>query len=178
MFPLNIYDGSVSCHPARPRLALAVMFLIACWMLPRTPQEMTAYAQEIRHNEEQPTPVRYEVESIAFEGNHIATQTELMTQIMTRETPGWLGKFLFNSISERLGRKNEYYDPVTFSSDVERLKKYYLNRGFNEAVIDTQLRFDLTKQMVDVLFKIAEGRQSLIDTIEYRGINPDPWSIQ
>lgn len=154
------------------------MFLIACWMLPRTPQEMTAYAQEIRHNEEQPTPVRYEVESIAFEGNHIATQTELMTQIMTRETPGWLGKFLFNSISERLGRKNEYYDPVTFSSDVERLKKYYLNRGFNEAVIDTQLRFDLTKQMVDVLFKIAEGRQSLIDTIEYRGINPDPWSIQ
>jgi len=139
---------------------------------------MTAYAQEIRHNEEQPTPVRYEVESIAFEGNHNATQSELMAQIMTRETPGWLGKFLFNSISERLGRKNEYYDPVIFSSDVDRLKKYYLNRGFNEAVIDTQLRFDLTKQMVDVLFKIAEGRQSLIDTIEYRGIIPDPWSIQ
>jgi outer membrane protein assembly factor BamA len=178
VFPTSIVYRFTSCRLACQRLMTALMLLSTFWSLPSAAEDKSNQTEEKRQNSGHPAAVRYEVKSLTFGGNRIVTETELVAQTMTRETPGWLGKFLFNSISERLGRKNEYYDPVTFSSDVDRLKRYYMYRGFNEAVVDTQLRFDPAEQTVDIHFDITEGRQSLIDTIDYRGITPDAWSIQ
>jgi outer membrane protein insertion porin family len=117
---------------------------------------------------------RYEVESIVIEGNRIVSPNDIRSQLLTRETPGWIAKFLHHTISERLGRKDEYYDPVTFSGDIDRIKRYLINVGFNGAVIDTQLTFDDEGPSVDIRIGITEGRQARIDTVEYRGILPLP----
>jgi outer membrane protein assembly factor BamA len=118
--------------------------------------------------------VRYQITSLSIEGNSLVSANDIRSQLLTRETPGWLGRFLYHSISERLGEKDEYYDPVTFSSDIDRLKRYYLNRGFSSAVIDTQLSFNPQEQTVEIRIGITEGRQSIIDAIEYRGVLPLP----
>jgi outer membrane protein insertion porin family len=119
-------------------------------------------------------PVRFEITSLSIEGNKAVSTNDIRAQILTRESPGWLGKFLYHSISERLGRKDEFYDPVTFSGDIDRVKRYYLNRGFNSAAIDTQLTFNLQEQTVEIRIGVTEGRQSTVDTIEYRGVLPLP----
>jgi outer membrane protein assembly factor BamA len=118
--------------------------------------------------------VRFEITSLSIEGNTVVSTNDIRSQLLTRESPGWLGRFLYHSISERLGRKDEYYDPETFSGDIDRLKRYYQNRGFNSAVIDTQLSFNLQDQTVKIRMGVTEGRQSTIDTIEYRGVLPLP----
>ncbi len=131
-------------------------------------------AQEKKPTEPVPPAIRYEVESISIQGNKVVSTNDIRSQLLTRETPGALAKFLHNSISERLGRKEEFYDPVTFAGDIDRVKRYYVNRGFNSAVVDTQLAFDTEHHTVDVRITLTEGRQALVDTIEYRGVLPLP----
>jgi outer membrane protein insertion porin family len=175
--PASAIVRSVNCLRALPSLKGLLLLLVLVGSLQAPAQKKAPVLQESRTGTNRPSPVRYEVASIIFEGNQIITSTELSAQMLTRETPGWLGKFLFNSISERLGRKNEYYDPITFSSDLDRLKRYYVNHGFNEAAIDTQMQYDADRGIVDLRLTIAEGRRSLIDTIDYRGLVYDPYAI-
>ncbi len=117
-----------------------------------------------------PGPRRYEISSIAFEGNASLGRNDLVAQLSTKETPGFFSRFLHTSISEKLGRKNEYLSRATLGSDLKRLKTYYENRGFSEAVIDTALAYDEGGESVDVTFRIAEGYRSIIDSLTYTGI--------
>ena len=95
----------------------------------------------------------------------------------TRETPGFFNKFLYNSISERLGRKNEYLNTATLGADCKRLRHYYENRGFSDVVVDTSLTFDEGASAVDVTIRITEGYRSLIDSLLYLGIVDAPGTI-
>ena len=45
-----------------------------------------------------------EISSISFKGNATLGKNELLTQMTTKETPGFFNKFLYNTISEKLGR--------------------------------------------------------------------------
>jgi outer membrane protein assembly factor BamA len=126
----------------------------------------------------QPAPARrFEVSSISFDGNSTFASSELKGQIKTRETPGFFNKFLFNNISERLGRKNEYFDAVLFGSDADRLRKYYENRGFSEVRIDTLVRFDIDRSCVELTVRIHEGYRSIIQQVTYRGIVDQPPTV-
>ncbi len=120
---------------------------------------------------------RSEITSLRFEGNETLPTSELRPVLVTRETPGFFSKFLYTSISEKLGRQNEYYDPVTFAGDIERLKKYYKNRGFLDVSIDTQLAFSMHESSVDITVILHEGYRSIIDTLTYRGIVDAPTTI-
>ncbi len=117
---------------------------------------------------------RFEVRSIDFEGNDALSDSELRAQLVTKETPGLFNKFLYNTISERLGRKNEYFDPIIFEEDVARLHSFYENRGFSSVRIDTILSFSAEKQRVDLEFRIDEGYHSIIDTIIFKGFEALP----
>jgi len=119
----------------------------------------------------------YEISSVEFEGNATFSASELRAQFATRETPGFFNKFLFHSISEQLGRKNEYFNPNTFSADLERVKRFYENRGFSDVRIDTMLRFSDDDRSVDIRVVLHEGYRSVIDTLAYRGIREDPGPI-
>ncbi len=117
---------------------------------------------------------RFEVGSIDFEGNDALSDKELRTQLVTNETPGFFNKFLYGTISERLGRKNEYFDPIAFEEDLSRLHSFYQDHGFSSVRIDTVLSFSIEKQRVDIEFRIEEGHQSVIDTITFRGLEVLP----
>ena len=67
---------------------------------------------------------KFEITSIAFEGNSTLTKNELLSQMATRVTPGFLNKFLHNTISEKLGRNDEYLNLLTLGGDVRRLRSY------------------------------------------------------
>jgi outer membrane protein assembly factor BamA len=111
----------------------------------------------------------YEIHSIDFEGNDNISSSVLRAQIAINETPGFLNKFLY-SLSERLGRKNEFFDFTTFGEDVQRIRRYYMDHGFHDVQVDTSLEFSSEKNRVDILCTLLEGYQSLIDTIIFRGI--------
>ena len=120
----------------------------------------------------------YEVNSIEFIGNAAVSSSELLTLMSTRETPGFFSKFLYATIGELLGRKNEYFDPEVLGEDVQNLLTFYNNRGFWLARIDTQLAFDPGDACVDITLHIVEGSRSLIDTIIYKGTEQVPYPFQ
>lgn len=112
----------------------------------------------------------YEIRSIDFEGNETFTASELTKVLNLKETPGFLNKFLYKSISERLGRKDEYLDERILDEDRLRLKRFYEEHGFRDVVVDTLLTFFPQDSTVDILFRIREGYRSLIDTLRFKGI--------
>ncbi len=117
---------------------------------------------------------QYEISSITFEGNDVIGGGELLARMETRETPGFFDRFLYNTISERLGRKNEYFKAQIFEQDVRKVRQYYKDKGFLDVVVDTLLRFSDEDHTVDIVFNVEEGYRSVIDTLLYRGITGVP----
>lgn len=147
------------------RRALLALLLLACTP-PPSPAGQTAASGR-----------QYEIASVTIEGNETFTTNELRAQMTTRETPGWFNKFLYSTISERLGRKDEYFNAVTFGTDVERLKRFYENRGFSLVRIDTLVRVTPDDGTVDLTVRITEGYRSLIEQVKYQGIVEYPATI-
>jgi len=119
----------------------------------------------------------YEIAALRVEGADEITTAELLSQMSTRETPGGFAKFLHKNISESLGRIDEYFDPVTFSADVARLKTYYVNRGFSEVELDTTIALSPEDRTVEITLSIREGYRSRIDTLLRTGIVGVPETI-
>jgi outer membrane protein insertion porin family len=115
----------------------------------------------------------FEVGTIRFEGNKELNSDQLMTVVRTRETPITLWKWIYNLFDKETlgGRKPEYFDPITFASDYQLLKKYYSDNGFFHSQIDTSIVISSDRDKVLLTFSILEGRRSLIDTILYVGLD-------
>lgn len=126
--------------------------------------------QTVAGSPAQGSNAQFEVRTIRFEGNETFSNTELMQVMQTRETPGFFDKFLYNSISERLGRKNEYFNPALLGEDLGRIRLFYRDHGFHDVVVDTALTFSYQDTSVAITIKIQEGYRSLIDTLVYKGI--------
>lgn len=120
---------------------------------------------------------QFEISSVSIEGHTTFTTSELRAQMTTRETPGFFSKFLYNNISERLGRKNEYFNPVGFAGDAERIRKFYENRGFSQVRADTLLRVDRERGTISLTVRIAEGYRSIIQQVIYKGIVDYPATV-
>ncbi|MGB6121813.1 MAG: POTRA domain-containing protein, partial [Bacteroidota bacterium] len=119
----------------------------------------------------------YEVGAIVINGNEELTASELLNQMSTKVTPGGFTKFLYNNIGKIFGRKNEYFNPVTFSADIRRVRTYYENRGFADVRIDTTLRFQFDERRVEIALQIEEGYRSHVDSMRYDGIVRVPESV-
>lgn len=146
----------------RVRLSMAVVAMVALWG--------TAHVQNVcQAQPETFDPEQFEVHSISFQGNEEISSGELATTIVTRETPGFMGKFLY-SLSQNLGRPNEYFNLSKLDDDLIRLRTHYWDRGFRSVRIDTSLRFDTEKQRVSILFILDEGQRSIIDSLAYIGL--------
>lgn len=118
----------------------------------------------------------YEIARIRFVGNETLSADVLRSAIQLRETPSWFFKALY-VVSEKLGEKPEYFDPVVFESDYVRLQQFYQDNGFFHVRIDTSLAIDHKGKSVEITFRITEGKRSYIDTVIYRGIEnlpPEP----
>jgi translocation and assembly module TamA len=110
-----------------------------------------------------------EIRSLRFSGNAGLSTSQLEAQMFTRETPGFVSKFLHGSISEALGRKDEFYDPVQLGEDLQRLRTTYQDYGFFSAAVDSELAFSPDGRDVDITIRITEGYRSVIDSLAYTG---------
>lgn len=117
---------------------------------------------------------QYEIQDITVSGNDVLSSNQISNVFMTKETPGFFGKFLYKSISEALGRKDEFFDPVVFADDIGRLERLYQDHGFFEATIDTSFDISEEDNAIRIRVDISEGYRSLIDTLTYRGIEGLP----
>lgn len=154
-------------HGPRPGRLRAVAVLAVCLLW--SPQQALALQGASQGTAE--------IASIRFEGNATLSTAELRGQLSTQETPGFFSKFLHKTISEKLGRKDEFLSTVSLAADLERLKKYYENRGFRGIAIDTALAFSPDGSSVDITFRIGEGYRSIIDSLDYGGIPRAPETI-
>ncbi|MCX7984760.1 MAG: BamA/TamA family outer membrane protein [Bacteroidetes bacterium] len=119
----------------------------------------------------------YEIEKIVFVGNRFLPDEQLRSILTLRETPAGLWKFIYRNVSEAVGQKPEFFDPVNFTSDYQRLKQFYERRGFFTATIDTTIDFDTDEMTVTITYKINEGKRSYIDTLIYRGLDKLPSDV-
>lgn len=124
------------------------------------------------------TAERYEVARLLLVGNRSLKEEQLLAVMQTRETPSAFWKFIYNNISETVGEKPEYYDPIVFAADYARLKRLYENYGFFHARIDTSLTFRSEEKEVEITIRITEGKRSLIDTVQYKGLESLPPEVQ
>jgi outer membrane protein assembly complex protein YaeT len=120
---------------------------------------------------------RYEVVNISFVGNEAKSEKELLDVISTKETPAGLWTFIYQNVSERIGREPQYYDPALFSGDLVRLRQFYRDNGFFGATVDTTIDFDVGKLSVSLSFIISEGALSLVDSVRYEGLRDLPPEI-
>ena len=94
------------------------------------------------------------ISSVNFEGNNSVENQKLLKVINTQNP-----KFLFNDI----------YNIRKLHLDKLNLKNYYMSLGYLEIDVDYLIKEN--KNNVDVIFKINEGKQYLINEIEIFGNN-------
>jgi outer membrane protein insertion porin family len=145
----------------RRRISQIVFLLVACAALARAQDRLR----------------ELEVATLRFDGNETFHDDALLAVMQTKESPAGFWQFLFK-ISEKLGDKPEFFDPVAFDLDFARLRDFYQNQGFYKAHIDTSLRIQSDRKTIDLCISIREGPRSLIDTIQYVGFDDLPSDLQ
>ena len=118
-----------------------------------------------------------EIANLRFEGNESFHDDVLLAVMRTKETPAGFWQFLYK-ISEKLGDKPEFYDPLAFDQDYAHLRDFYQSQGFYKAHIDTSLRIQSDRKSIELSIIIREGKRSLIDTIQYIGLDDLPSDLQ
>jgi outer membrane protein insertion porin family len=117
-----------------------------------------------------------EIANLRFEGNETFRDDVLLSVMRTKETPAGFWQFLYK-ISEKLGDKPEFFDPLLFEQDYTRLREFYQNQGFYKARIDTSLKIESDQKAIELSILIHEGARSLIDTIQYIGFDDLPGDL-
>lgn len=113
-----------------------------------------------------------EVRDVRFEGNRSFSSDSLAWAIVTRETE-CRSLFLapLCAVNADLAVQRHYLRPSSVPLDQLRLTVFYQRRGYREVRVDTAT-IARPDGGVDVLFRIAEGRPVLVDSIEFLGAEP------
>lgn len=96
------------------------------------------------------------IANVSFEGNTIATDARLKTQIESK--PGYFWYFFRG----KLDRKK-------IDEDIEKLTGYYRSLGYFRARIGRELEFDDTGKWVNLKFIIDEGPRYIVRNISIEG---------
>ncbi len=100
---------------------------------------------------------RVTVRKVMFEGNKSFTGKKLDKQIKTRRRR--FPSFLFKGI----------FDKEKFNEDKERLKDYYIDKGWLDVSVGGKLTYDKGKEQAIVTFIIDEGERYYVNKIEVKG---------
>lgn len=96
----------------------------------------------------------WRVKEIAFSGNKTFSDGTLREQMLTERRP-WYAPW----------RAYPRFDPVTFKTDLERVKRYYEAQGYYEAGLTHDLVIDRSSGLVAIHIALAEGRPTTTDEI-------------
>jgi translocation and assembly module TamA len=123
------------------RLALALALLCAACATPSQPFEGHPVLADIK-----------------FEGNNNISKSELLSHIATAPTSGFFSKTA------------RYYDADLFAIDLQRIVRWYNEKGFYEAKIkDVQDQRDDAGR-VTVIVKIEEGPRARVKKMDFAGV--------
>lgn len=119
-------------------------------------------------------PAQFEVHRIRFSGNETFDTDQLEEGMLTNETSGLISRFFYNIFGEKFGGKPQYVDLDILRADLERLKVFYQDHGYFDAVVLDSLAYDTARTSVDIEVLIQENRPSRIDKLDYRGFSELP----
>jgi outer membrane protein assembly factor BamA len=110
--------------------------------------------------------VKWKVGSLAFKGNKALSAAELGKTMQTKSRASYL-----------FWQKHPDFNPDTFKTDIERLKRLYASQGYYHARIDYALKTD--GHLVDAAITIQEGPQVKVIRVAVRVADrrtPADWS--
>ncbi|MBW7966301.1 membrane protein [Bradyrhizobium sp. CCBAU 51745] len=110
------------------------------------------------------------VKSIEFVGNNAFSSYRLRDVIKTRET----------NLLSFLG-SGDVYDPDRVEADRDLIRRFYLKNGFADVqVVAALTEYDPEKKGFNVTFKIEEGQQYRVGTVDFRTSIPnfDPTTLR
>lgn len=98
----------------------------------------------------------YELKKINFSGNDFLSESELKSNIESKESPAWYWIFL-NSIYSSLGDERVFFDSSNISIDVLAIKELYRSNGFFSTKIKHYIEPDTANKTIAIFFDIDEG---------------------
>lgn len=120
-------------------------------------------------------PQQYELESIEFEGNEQFSSSELMSVLLSEETPGWFYQFL-NSFTP-LGAPPVYFDSSNIPIDIQALQGFYTANGFFETDFEYKYEVDTSDNEVTLTYIVEENEQATYGRFELNGFEKVPEHI-
>jgi len=105
----------------------------------------------------------WRVEKIVVSGNQQISDSEVRDEMLTKARPWyqfWSARPLF--------------DPVTFETDLERLRRFYEARGYYQAVIGHDLVLDEADSLVAIELRIEEGAPVVVTAVDVRVVGELP----
>ena len=81
----------------------------------------------------------WRVEKINLLGHKLLTEDELRAELLTKERPWY-----------RFWGERPTFDPVTFESDLERLRRYYEARGYYDITVEHDIAVDEDNDSLDL----------------------------
>jgi outer membrane protein insertion porin family/translocation and assembly module TamA len=117
----------------------------------------------------QATASRLELTDLEFEGNVAFPDDSLRTAIVNRESGCRPLLEVFCWMGLGFADDAEYLVRRELAADAARLRIYYSERGYREALVDTAVAYDPEASEAFVTFRIAEGQPVLIDSLAFAG---------
>jgi len=107
----------------------------------------------------------WQVEAVVISGNEAVSARELLATLRTKERPWytpWKGRPVF--------------DPVTFTTDIERLQRFYEARGYYQSRVTYDLQVDDQDARVTAHITVAEHRPVTVADVkvDVTDHHPDP----
>jgi len=155
---------------------------------PRSPQNALVGTNSLNRS----AAARYEIHEIAFEGNTAFPSELLATVISSRPselsltrritiyiarelrrnpaTPNALQRSLAQ-IQRQVSNELRYLDRNMAGSDTVALALFYHQNGFHHASVDYDLVRNRQTGINTLVFRIQEGKRSLVDTVVYYGLD-------
>lgn len=101
----------------------------------------------------------FHVRSIEFDGNDFFTDADLRSAFDDTKTKSWFEFW-----------KSNKFDAAKYKDDKDKLKKFFLSKGFLDAeLIDDSVSYDELAQVVDVRLTVKEGKQSYLRSVSFTG---------
>jgi outer membrane protein assembly complex protein YaeT len=97
----------------------------------------------------------WRIEDLAITGNAVITEEELRNEILTKDRPWY-----------QIWSARPVFDPVTFESDLGRLRRLYEARGYYHAQIAEDVSADESNSRVLISIRIDEGPPVVIAAVE------------
>ena len=141
-------------------MARVCFFAVACWL--QYSAIVWAVALEDLDTERQ-----WQVKDIVIAGNHAFSEEELLATLLTKER-SWYVPW----------RERPAFDPVTFTTDLERLQRFYEARGYYQSRVTSDLQVDEQEALVSVEIHIEEGAPVIVAEVAVEVSDPPPPSTE